>query len=326
MKLITIKILCLLFALQSYAMMPETQAILDLYQPTEKLATLKSEYDFWKKKSTAHPTQHAFKVQLANANTALFSATAELKYLKEAEYLLEAVRTAESNQKASTLRALAHNFISQHRFCEAMNLVLRAQEIGSEKRATDLMLFDLYEELGDDAAQKNTLAKLAEQQDFNYYIRLAKWQDGQGNLDQTIELMKVAEKIAETSKQTALKIWVYTNLADYYGHAGEIATSKSYYLKALALNSADWYSMKGLAWMAYANDRDPQAAIAILDKIATKSADPGISLLKAEILAYTGQTKAAHHKHNEVAKLVSQADYGNMYNSFLCEHYLQTNK
>lgn len=325
MKLITVKILLLFFIVQSYAAVG-TEDILSKYQPAEKIAKLNNELAFWKKKLDSSPNQQTYKVQLANAYSAMFATTAKIQDLKNAERLLTEVSHKKTTSPASILRALAHNYISQHRFCEAMDLVVQAYDLGTDRRASQLMLFDLYEELGDDGAQRNLLQQLSQKQDFNYLIRLAKWEDAQGRLDRTIALMKQAEAIAESGKQTAQIIWVYTNLADYYGHAGEIKLSKEYYLKALALNPADWYSMKGLAWITYSDENNSDGASTILNHIAPHSFDPGIKLLQAEIMEFSKLPLAAKDAYQEIAKEVSQPAYGNMYNAFLCGYNLNQSK
>lgn len=321
MKLLSIKLLFFFFLTQSYADVLPVE-VLEKYQPTKKITQLDNEVDFWKSKVKSAPNQLTFQVQLANAYSTKFATTAAIQDLKSAEYLLKEVSGKQNSNQASILRALAHNYISQHRFCEALDLVEQAHKLGSNRRASTLMLFDLYEELGDEGAQIKMLDQLSENQDFNYLIRLAKWEDGQGRLDRTIALMKQAEVIAESGKQTNRISWIYTNLADYYGHAGEIDLSRAYYLKALTLNPADWYSMKGLAWITYSAENNVVGATKILNHIALHSQDPGIRLLQAEILEFSNLQKAAKNAYYEIAKEVSQPAYGNMYNAFLCEYYL----
>ena len=144
-----------------------------------------------------------------------------------------------------------------------------------------------------------------------------------GRLDHTLLLMDEARIIAERSQQASLLQWTYSNLGDYHGHAGEIELSRGYYEKALAIDPADWYSMKGLAWIYYSHDRQPEAAIRLLTSLREQSHDPGIQLLLAEIKAYTGDDKVAIEIRENVASMVSSEDYGRMYAAFLCEHYIE---
>ena len=300
---------------------PPTDDILKLYQPVERLQLQKQELAYWEAKTQAAPRQYVFQQQLANANSGMFGLTADIRYLKTAEELLKGLIQKELPNKAGILRSLAHNYISQHRFCDALELVNDAAAIGSDFRSSQLMLFDVYQELGDENIQIELLNALSEQRDFNYLIRLAKWEDGQGRLDQTIAIMLKAEAIAKSSKQQELIGWMYSNLGDYYGHAGEIERSQAYFQKSLELNPADWYSMKGLAWIAYSHENNIEKALNLLNLVKAYSSDPSILLLEAEILQYKGETTEANEIRKTVTSKVSKPEYGNMYNHFLAEYY-----
>ena len=72
---------------------------------------------FWTQKLEQQPSQYPYLSKIATVNNSLFSLTGEVQYLKNAETNL-----LEINQKASSaayLRALARNYISQHKFQEA---------------------------------------------------------------------------------------------------------------------------------------------------------------------------------------------------------------
>ncbi|MGB0839871.1 MAG: tetratricopeptide repeat protein [Chitinophagales bacterium] len=315
--------LCLSFS--NLAFTNSAVEILNKYQPQTTIKQQTQEIAFWEQKVAQNPTQSLFDYQLAQAYGRLFKLTADINDLKKAEDLLSHLLDNKGMKDPSSIqRALAHNYISQHRFKEALILVADALKNGSGKRASQLMLFDLYAELGITEAQEQLLFLLAQQEDFNYFIRLAKWKDSQGNLDGAIEAMKQAEQIAEASKQQNQLNWLYTNLGDFYGHAGKIDWSAKYYLKSLAINPADWYAMKGLAWIRYSNDDCPEDALSILEKIGTQSQDPGITLLKAEILTYTANVEKAENIYAQIKTKVSSTAYGDMYNAFLCDYYLQT--
>jgi hypothetical protein len=50
--------------------------------------------------------------------------------------------------------------------------------------------------------------------DYDYLIRLAKWNDHKGDLKTAITFMEKARDIAEKDNRT-LKIWSYSNLGDF---------------------------------------------------------------------------------------------------------------
>lgn len=292
-----------------------------LYQPFQQIETQTKELEFWSNKLIAAPNQFAFKQQIAQVNESLFSLTANIKYLKASEKILSELSQEEIPGKASILRSLAKNYISQHRFQEALVTLEKALSNGQKRKDTKLMLIDVYEELGMENEQKKLLDEFAPVRDFNYLIRLAKWEDGHGRLDRTIDLMNEAEAIAKAGNQKARLSWIYSNLGDYYGHAGQIEQATASYKKALTINPADWYSAKGLAWIAYANQRNPKQALNILNLLDKTVSDPGIKMLKAEILEFQGSTKNAERLNQEIVKQVTASEYGAMYHHFLIHHY-----
>ena len=312
--------LLLLIPASPYSMgLDETLA---LYQAQEMIDQQRQEVNYWEDRLQNEPNQWLYQVQLAGIHQRLFQLTADISHLKRAEHLLLAVLEQRLQDPAPIQRTLARNYISQHRFCEALDLVAAAYESGSGKRASKLMLFDVYAELGDEYEQYRLLEELNEKRDFDYLIRLAKWEDSQGRLDHTLLIMEKAKAIAERSRQTSLMQWAYSNLGDYYGHSGEIELSQVYYEKALALDPADWYSMKGLAWILYSHENRPHEAARILTILRDYSQDPGIRLTLAEIKEYTGDSQSAGSLRELVATDVSKEDYGRMYAAFLCEYYL----
>ncbi|MEM6262933.1 MAG: hypothetical protein AAGI38_10530, partial [Bacteroidota bacterium] len=257
----------------------------------------------------------------------LFKLTARINHLKKAEELLEKVRLTPMPDHAPVLRQLARVYISQHRFCEALDVAMQALETGSGMRETQLLLCDIYAELGFAAEENYLLHQLArEQEDAHLKIRLAKWADGIGRLDQTIELMEEVKQKAISTRQESLLNWSYTNLGDFYGHAGEIDKAAAHYLKALEINPADWYAVKGLAWILYSHEEKPTEALSLLEAASQWSDDPGIELLQAEIWMFMGATELALKKHAEIAMRVQSPEYGRMYSEFLCDFFLDNDQ
>jgi len=122
-------------------------------------------------------------------------------------------------------------------------------------------LFDVSMELGEYDNASKYLEKIADHNDFNFLIRLAKWSDFKGDLDLTIKYMEKATKLVEQKNNKALMLWSYCNLGDYYGHAGRIKDSYQHYLKALEIDPSYTYAKKGIAWIAYSYEKKPQEAL-----------------------------------------------------------------
>ncbi|NNC69415.1 MAG: tetratricopeptide repeat protein, partial [Flavobacteriaceae bacterium] len=190
----------------------------------------------------------------------------------------------------------------------------KAEQNGEKRMATQKMLFDVYLELGDDDLAEAYLNKFKNLSDFDYLIRLAKWSDHQGNLENAITYFEMAKRIAESAKNKNQLQWIYSNLGDVYGHANRISDSYDHYLKALELNPDDAYSLKGIAWIIYSHEKNPKEALRILDRVTEMNASPDYFLLKAEIAEFMNDSLAKEKNLNRYLQLVTNKNYGQMYN------------
>lgn len=191
-----------------------------------------------------------------------------------------------------------------------------ARSVGSGVEQSQNLLFDVHMELGNYAKAEKYLDSVKNLSSFGYLIRLAKWNDHKGDLDTTIKFMEKAAERAESSKNKGLMIWSYTNLADYYGHAGRIKDSYQHYLKSLGLDPQNAYAKKGIAWIIFSHEKNPTEALRILDAVATTYKAPDYYLLKAEIAEYMGDDKSHLTNLDLYYKMVSNPHYGDMYNMY----------
>jgi tetratricopeptide (TPR) repeat protein len=118
-------------------------------------------------------------------------------------------------------------------------------------------------------------------------------------------------------------IWSYTNLGDYYGHAGRIGDSYRYYLKSLALERANAHAKKGIAWIVFSHEKNPVEALRILDSVTKNYQAPDYYLLKAEIAEYMGNHKERNYNLDQYFVRVENPDYGDMYNAHNVAFYLE---
>lgn len=251
-----------------------------------------------------------------------FEVTGDIEYLKKAEQaLLKAVEIAAIG-KADYYRALSRNYISQHRFKEALQMAEAARNIGSGLQESRALLFDVHLELGNYGKAEAYLDSLKNMSDFGYLIRLAKWNDYKGDLDTTIRLMEKAMSRAEEAANQSLMLWSYTNLADYYGHAGRIEDSYNFYLKALHLQPTSAYAKKGIAWIVFSYEKNPAEARRILDSITEYNQSPDYYLFKAEIAEYQGDEQEYHFNLDKYMSAVRNPSYGEMYNAYNIGLYL----
>jgi len=325
MKYITLGILLLLVASSCQKendIQITNAADYDKYLATSPAKTTSKYFELWDSKIKPDSSQLMSFGIVGGEYNRFFKNTGEIKYLKKAEQVLRKAVDIAAIGKAGYYRALARNYISQHRFQEALRLADSARATNNAIVASRNLLFDVHMELGNYDTAKTYLDSLKNMSDFDYLIRLSKWNDYKGDLDTTIRFMEKAKEKAEDSKNESLKLWSYTNLADYYGHAGRIKDSYRHYLKALALNSENAYAKKGIAWIVFSHEKNPREALRILDSVTKNYKSPDYYLLKAEIADYMNNDRESLSNLDKYHKMVQNPAYGDMYNAYNIDFYL----
>ena len=277
------------------------------------LKKVNSELDFWEDKLKKTPNQYPYYSKLATANSQVFELTGNIHQLKQAEKNLLVANKSTNFNNACYLRSLAKNYISQHRFKEALRILTKAESNAEKLQQTHLMLVDVHLELGNLSKVKKYLSKVKNFKNFDYLIRVSKYNDHLGNLDNAVKYLEDALVIAKSSKNQNLIQWNYTNLADYYGHAGRIKDSYYAYLKALAINPNNSYAKKGIAWIVYSYERNPKEALRILETVTKENTSPDYFLLKSEIADFMGNIDEKERQTKNYFNSVSNKNYGAMY-------------
>lgn len=282
----------------------------------KELALAQADLNFWKQKLEKQPNQFPYLSKVSASQSQIFGVTGNIESLLEAEESLIKANEAVNYTSTGYLRALARNYISQHRFKEALGLLKKAEVNGEHLESTQKMLFDVNLELGDFEAAKSYLETFKDFEDFDYIIRLSKWSDVRGDLDAAIKYMERAKAMAEYTNMPSTKKWVYTNLADYYGHAGKIEDAYKHYLMALEIDPQDAYSKKGIAWIVYSHEKNPKEALRILDHATKTHLSPDYYLLKADIAEYLEDAELQKEQLELYKKAVNNTQYGDMYNKY----------
>jgi tetratricopeptide (TPR) repeat protein len=282
----------------------------------ESLDFANKEIDFWQKKYDAAPNQKSYLGIIASKYATLFEYTGDIKNLYKTEDLLVQSNEANKYSKVSTIRSLGRNYIAQHRFKEALGLANKALAIGEGRKETQKLLFDVQMELGNFVEAESNLNALKDMNDYDYLIRLAKWNDHKGDLKTAITFMEKARDIAEKEDNKILKIWSYSNLGDFYGHAGRIQESYDSYLKTLAIDPNYSYALKGIAWIVFSHERNTKEAKRIVEAIEITHNTPDFYLLKSQIAQFEGDDAAALEDRNAYFAMLETNNYGAMYNKY----------
>jgi len=288
----------------------------DQYLVANPPKTTSKYFDLWNGKIKPDSSQLMSFGIVGSEYNRYFQNTGDIKYLKKAEKVLKKASEIANVGRAGTYRALARNYISQHRFREAKQWADSAQMVGSGPDETQGLMFDVQMELGNYTTAQKYLDSLKNMEDFGYLIRVAKWNDHNGDLDTTIRFMEKARNKAEASKNTGLMLWSYTNLADYYGHAGRIEDSYNHYLKTLRIDPENAYAKKGIAWIVFSHEKKPKEAMRILDSVTQYYKSPAYFLLKSEIADYMGDDMKSMANLDKYYRIVQNPEYGDMYNTY----------
>ena len=292
------------------------------YLAVTETRTTSPYFELWNSKITKDSLELPSFAAVAGQYNSFFESTGDIAYLKKAEKsLVKAVEIANID-KDKYYRSLSRNYISQHRFKEARIYADSAAMPGKNLAVNQHLLFDVHMELGN-YKKADSLQKLfADPYDFNYMIRAAKWNDFEGDLDRTIMFMEKARDKAEESKNRSLLLWVYSNLGDYYGHAGRIEESYDHYLKTLEIDPSNSYAKKGIAWIVFSYEENETEALRIIDSILESHSSPDLYLLKAEIAEHSGNNELREESLSKYRNLTQKPAYGEMYNLYNLKVYL----
>ena len=284
--------------------------------PIKSYAAALEEKEFWSKRLGSDSTGVGDLGPLAGAYSKLFETSGAIQHLKDAEQVYKkAITVAAIKIQDGYKRALAKNYITQHRFKDAITLLEESYAGISNKHATELLLFDCYLEVGAYSKALQLLKKIENINQFDYLIRISKWSDHQGDLSAAIGYMEKALTIANSRKNLALQIWTNTNIADYYGHQGDIKASYNHYLKTLALQPDHAYAKKGLAWILYSKEHNITQASVLIDHLLANHNLPDYYLLKAEMASYQGDSVLSEEYMQQFFTLANNPLYGDMYNT-----------
>jgi tetratricopeptide (TPR) repeat protein len=286
------------------------------FPKNENYDLAKEELKFWGDKYKAAPNQVTYLSKMAAAHSSLFEVTGDIEHLYKTEEYLKEVNNRFEYGSASSIRTLARNYISQHRFRESLELLEKAAALGEGKSATDKMFFDVQMELGNYKAAEKKLTEIRDEKKFDYLIRLAKWYDHKGDLDGAILNMERATQLAEKSKNEALKLWAYSNIADFYGHAGRLQDSYNNYLKVLEIDPNYSYALKGIAWITFSHERNSKEALRIINTVSIRHNTPDYLLFKAEIAEFNGKDKLKNDYLAQYFGQMEKKEFGEMYNSY----------
>lgn len=292
-----------------------------------KFKQLEEQLSFWSKKLAKEPNSGLYKLKMAYVLAERFKAKGDIEDIHRSDDLLKDALTKSLLKKSAYYHALSKNAITQHQFKEALayaDLGLKTKEAID---VSQFMRFDALMELGDlEAAEAALSVKNEDENTFDYLIRKSKLQDAKGDLVGATITLESTKKWVEDFQNPTLYCWVMSNLGDMYGHGGNVEKSYAYYLKTLQMNPSHYYALKGIAWITFSNDKDTKQTKKILDYLKKVQPSPDLELFSAEIASFEGDEVVARQHLTAFTKAVQQEKYGQMYDSYLADVFLQDKK
>lgn len=282
------------------------------------------EIAFWDNKLKADTGSFVNMLEVGFNKLGHFKLSGNVNDLAFADSLFYGTINKLNNKEASVYFALAQNAITQHKFKEAEQFIYTAEKIGADAYTINLVKFDISMELGNYLAAELALKNIEKQENnFDYLIRKAKFEDHLGNEKNTIANMEKAYDLVKNANKKSTINWVTTNLADMYSHANRLQDAYNMYVKALQLDSANLYALKGIATICFVNDKNTEEAERIFKFILSTTESPDLNLNLAEIAEYKGNIEAKEvYLNTFLVKIESNKKYGNMYNKYLVDVYL----
>jgi len=284
---------------------------------------------FWETRMKKDSGNFVAELKAASAHLKLFHLEGNVSQLHSADTLLKSASGTLANKDPEILFALSQNSITQHRFKDAIHFNNKALEASGDPYLYLLLEFDGMMEIGNYGRAAKILQQIQDKSDFQYLIRKAKLEDHKGNSDKAIDLMQEAlEKIK--TKSNALFCWTLSNLGDMYSHSGRVGEAYNAYLEVLKKDNSSSYALKGIAWLAFSNDKNIQEAKRMLNFILSKTRMPDLWLQLAEIEEWNGNITGKEVYINRFIREVTKPEYENMYNKYLillfCEELKQPRK
>lgn len=300
------------------------EPFLDAKYGQQNLSESLEEKEFWHTKLSADTVSYIYKLELAYAHLGLFGTTANVAHLHTADSLMRSANSSIGGNNSGIYFSQAQTAISRHGFGEANQYIEKAASLEPNPYKLNLLRFDIALELGRFKQAEESLNNISPRNSFDYLIRNAKWMDANGDLDSAISSMQYASKKAKASGNKSLIVWTTTNLSEMLGHAGKVQESYNGYLDVLKMDSSNFYALKGIAWIAYSQDKNTATAKRIYNWLYQQHPSPDYLLALAEIADYEGDKQLVARYHQQFIELVTAPQYGAMYNKYLIELYAES--
>lgn len=293
-------------------------ALMEQNSTSTSSEVIKADIQFWTKRleEKANDDMSA-QIKLAGLYSKRFQYSGNINDVHQSDSFYHVANQLQSKFGSGIYRSLAANCVTQHKFLQADLYLDSAAAMGDDLYFTKLQQFDVKLELGQMKEAEGILNSLRSKTNFDYYSRAAKLEDNKGNSEASINFMEQAYADVQESKNEQLLLWVKTNLADMYGHNNRIDEAYQLYTEVITKSPDYFHAWKGIAWIAYSNDKNTTLAKKILSWLQKKHPVPDYDLLLSEIAAFEQNNDAKNKYLASFIDKISNPAYGDMYNKYI---------
>ena len=226
-------------------------------------------------------------------------------YVRAESTLLMATEHSPDSTEAKAY--LAATLMAQHRFAEALSIAQSVLERDSNSKIALSIVGDAQLQLGNYSMGKIAYEKLLELQDSpTANIRLARYHELNGNIDQAIEL---AKRSLEQQKQKysleSIEGWYQWRLAKLHFDHGRIEEAKTYLDASLCLVPHDAESHALLGKVLYFQGETESAIMHLKSAIAVAEKPPFLIML-GNIYRHEGRKLEAANAYDRASELMTE--------------------
>lgn len=292
-------------------------AILEQKTTAKALETIEADIKFWNDRLAITVDDISSQIKLASLFHQRFPYSGHISDIHKSDSLYHIANQLQKHFSSGIYRSLAANCVTKHQFIQADRYLDTAATMGDDIYLTRLQQFDVKLELGNYKQAEDILNSFRYKNNFDYYIRASKLEDHKGNSEVSVSFMEKAYADIKVSKKDQLLPWVKTNLADMYGHNNRISESYQLYTEVVKDHPDYYHAWKGIAWIAYSNDKNTTFAKKILLWLQEQHPVPDYDLMLSEITAFEKNNQAKNQYLASFVDKISIPAYGDMYNKYL---------
>lgn len=271
---------------------------------------------FWNNRAVQQPDNTIARSKLVHALINRFHMAFNISDLVKADSIQEQLINYPSAETGQLLTAVSIKML-RHQFYLAANLLARARERNEDRQAVSLLTSDVDFELGNYTDASIVLASNKSAFDYAYNFRTSKVKHYYGK---TEEAIAHTLKAAELTSNPYLKSAALSNGADLYLHIGEAEKAYQLYKKCIGLTGNDIHSLTRIGWIALAHDQNLSIAINIFQFLRRITKSPEPLLMMATAYELSDKAKSLAYA-KEFENLITQKEFGNMYNKYLVQLY-----